>query len=204
MFRAAETDTFGTISDGGSSLLRRIRICADAELAVLVRPLHDLIIHLVGVAILGLELAVENLIHFRRRSRHSTGKDFTSRAVNGDVLAVFEDLVANDECFGTIVDDDFGGTTDADFVHLTRDERCVRGDTATRGQDALRRNHATKVFRSRFHAAKDRTATLEGNLLSLVGCETNLAGGRTWTSWETRRQHFGFLHGGGVEDRDKE
>ena len=93
-----------------------------------------------------------------------------------------------------------GGAADANLAHLAGDQRGVRGDTATGGQDAFGRDHATEIFRGGFDADQQDLLTLFGSLDGAFGVEVDLAGGGTGAGRETGGDDLGLLHIGDVED----
>ena len=183
-------------------MLRRVSICANAHLAMFVSPLHHLGIHLECIAVFGFQLAVEHLVNFRGSGCNCTSEDFTSCAIDRNIVAVPEYFVADFECFSTVVDDNCRRATDADLVHLTSNQCCMRRNTATRGKNTIRCDHASKVFWSCFNTAKDCATTLSSNCFSFWGGKADLTRGSTWTSWKTSCQDFCLLHCNWVEDRN--
>src|SRR5690606_26838098 len=80
--RTAKTNPFGTESDSLLSLQRCIRIGADAHCTELIRPAHNSVKKLEGVAVLSIHIAIEHLGYFGRSSCHVTGKDFACSTVD--------------------------------------------------------------------------------------------------------------------------
>src|SRR5687767_7657390 len=94
-----------------------------------------------------------------------------------------------------------GGTANADFAHLARDERGVRTDAAARGGNAFGRNHAAEVFGRSFDADEEHFFLVLRGKDGAIRVEINLAGGGPRTGGKTFGDDFGVPHRGAVEDR---
>src|SRR5690606_27431341 len=148
------------------------------DLGHLLAPVHELHEVLVGAALLGLLVALEQTLDDLGRSgRDFAGEDGPGGAVDGEEVAFLVDVLADGEGALLVVDVEGGGTADADLAHLAGNEGGVRGDTTASGEDAFGGDHAAEVFRRGFDADEENLLALVGGFNGAVGVEVDLAGG---------------------------
>ena len=131
VFCAAQADAFGAELDGDGSVVRRVGVGADAEFAVLVGQRHYRAERAGQLRIDGVDLA---------------DVDITCRAVKADPVTFLEGLAVGGEGFLLVVDVAVASAGNAAFAHSAGDDGCVRGHSASAGEDALGSAHAADVF----------------------------------------------------------
>lgn len=132
------------------------------------------------------------------------GVNCAGGTVNRDIVTFLEDGFADGEGLGAVVDDNLGGATNADLIHLTCDEGSVGGDPTTGGEDTFSCDHTAQVFGSGFNAAEDSMAPFGGDSFGSVCGEADFTGGGTRAGGESAGEGFYFFLGGSVKDGDEE
>src|SRR5262245_35947921 len=99
--------------------MRGIGIRADAQLAELVHPGHQLL---------------EIPVHRGRDRLDAARDDLTGAAVEREVIALFEKPIAEHHLFSLVRDLEGATTGNTAFAHAARYDSGVRGHAATRGQ----------------------------------------------------------------------
>ena len=94
---AAQADAFGAHLDGAVGVARDVGVGADAQLAVLVGPLHELVVLLEEQALVGLQHAVLDLDDLGGLDLDLPDVDRAGEAGEADVVAFADDLAAGGE-----------------------------------------------------------------------------------------------------------
>ena len=97
-------------------------------------------------------------------------------AVDGDDLALAQDLAAGCERLALKVDLHRGGADDARPPHAARHHRGVAGHAAAGGDDARRGMHALHILGRGLDPRQDQGVALRLEMHGLVGVEHELAG----------------------------
>ena len=155
MLRTAKANALCPELDSHFCLRGSIRICADAELAILVRPLHYCVEKLVCIALGWLHFSGQNADYFAWGSLDFAEEYFAGSAVNGNIVAFFDDCFADAHNPLGVVHRYVACCADAYFAHLARHESRVRAYAAAGCQNAFRGNHSAQIFGGSFLAAKD-------------------------------------------------
>ena len=149
MLGTAKTDALRAERSRLLCILGRIGIRSDAERLVLVRKLHDAAeVTRIGICGNGGDEAVV---------------DGTRGAVEGQDVALLEQLAREHELLVLLIHLDIAAAGDAAGTHAARDDCRVRGLTAADGEDALRELHAFDVLGRGLEADED-------DLLALLAC----------------------------------
>ena len=156
---AAEADAFGAELDRHGRVMRRIRIGADLQLAVLVGQGHDLTERSGQLGIDRINLAEV---------------DRTGRPVQRNPVALLDGLTAGDELALLIVHGHITGTGYAAGSHAARHHSGVRGHATTRRQDALGHRHAADILGAGLDATENNGTPHLGPQLSLFSAEHHL------------------------------
>jgi hypothetical protein len=143
--RCGTADALGTELTGVRRVFAGVGVGTHRELALadLVGPLED---------------RLELRRRLRRRHRQLAEHDRTGRAVDRDPVALLDDGVADRELLA--LDAHGLGTDDGRGPPASGDHGGVADETATRGEDALRRHHAVDVVGARLVADEDHVLTL--------------------------------------------
>ena len=210
----AEADALGAERDGLGRLVGQVRVGADAELAELVRPFHQLGVLLVDLRLLRLERFLDQHLHdLARPRRRLAGEDFAGEAVEADPVAVLEHLVADADRALGVVDVESAAADDADLAHLPADQGRMAGGAAERGQNALGGLHAAQILRARLPADEDDPAiglalVLIDKGLGVLGMELDPARRRSRAGVDPLGEQLAFLDRDtlrfGIEDRLQE
>ena len=121
MLRTAKTDALGTKLEGSLGVGRRVSICAHAEFAILVGPLH----HTFKVT-----------RELRCLGSHFANHHLARRAIDRDGIFVRERATFDLKLATLFVDFDFAGTSNTAAAPTPSDDRRVAGHTAGTGQNA--------------------------------------------------------------------
>jgi hypothetical protein len=157
---AAEPDALGAELERDARVVGRIRIGAHAQHPHLIGPAHE-----------GGELARQcGLDH-----RHAAEQNLTGRAVDGDDIALLQQLPGNRHRAGRVIDPQRAGARYAWLAHAARDHRRMGGHAAPGGEDALRRMHAVDVLGRGLDADQDHVAALRLEGFGILGGEHDLA-----------------------------
>ena len=111
----------------------------------------------------------------RLAHRHAALDDLPGRAVDGDDLALAQDLVAGGQRLALKIDLHRGGADHAWPPHAARHHRGVARHAAARGDDAGRGMHALHVLRRGLDPGEDQRVALRLEMHGLVGVEHELA-----------------------------
>jgi hypothetical protein len=135
---------------------------------------------LVGLDVIGGQLALEVVGYRRRLHRYLAGVDLTGGAVDGDDVAL-DDLGASRATHPAVlgVDVERLRPAHAGLAHPARHHRGVRGLAAAAGQHAAGGDHAAEVVGVGLLAHEDDRPSLLGPLHGTCGVEHHLAGGGT-------------------------
>ena len=144
---AAEADAAGAERDGDLGLRGRVGVGPHLELGGLRAPFHELLEALILLGLLGGRIIVQQAGDDLGRGGLDLARvDFAGGAIDREVVAFVEELVADLDGLGPVVDLEGGGTADADLAHLAGDEGGVRGHPAAGGEDAFGRDHAAEIL----------------------------------------------------------
>ena len=160
MLGAAEPDALGTELPRLAGLARGIGVGAHAERSRLVGPPHD------GGKVAG-QLGLAHL--------HTALEHLALAAVDGDDVALPEDLTGDCHGAGLIVDTHRAGTAHARPPHAARHYGGMTRHAAPGGEDAGGRMHAVDVLGARFDADQDDLPALTLQGLGLVRIKHDLA-----------------------------
>ena len=188
MLDAEQADALGTELEGAFGILRRIRVRADAQLAVLVAHAH--------------ELREERVLGGVHRVDGAAVNEALG-AVEAQEVTFLEGLVDAGEGDGLVLEVDLEGVAahDAALAPAAGHEGRVGGHAAALGEDTHGGVHAVDVFRRGLLADEDALLAVDGVLDGVLGGEDDLADGAARGSRETLGQDFGLLLGSRVEDR---
>jgi len=161
---AAQADTLGTQLTSLGRILEVVGIGAHAH-----RP------HLVGPG----DDPLEVLVDARRDQLEGLAEDLTGRAVQGDDIALVEDVIADGQLLAFDVDLDRGRTGHTRLAEAAGDNRRVAGHAAVGGQHTLGHQHAMDVVRSGLVANQDDSLALLALLGRGIGIEDEPTDGGT-------------------------
>ena len=175
---AGEADADRAEGHGLAGLLGIVRVRAHVHAGSLSAPLHQLGEVLVGTALEGLGVALDQgLHHFRRSGLDLAGVHVAGGSVDGEEVALVVGLAVHLEGLGVVVDMQGGGAAHADLAHLARHEGGMGRHAAAGGQDAFGRDHAAQILGRGFDADEQDLFALVGRFHGLFGVEVDLAGG---------------------------
>lgn len=147
---------------------------------------------LVGVVGPGVHAALEVLDDRGRYDRYLTQVHLAGGAVDGDDVALFDDLTADRHPTALGVDLEVLGAADTGLAHAAGDDGGVRGLAAARGQDALGGDHAVQVVGVGLAADQDDLLAGTGPLDGRVRVEDGLADGRTRGGGDAAAEQLGL------------
>ena len=131
MLGTAKTDTLSAKLASLLCVSGSVSVGSYLKLSVLVSPSHD-----------SAELACDSSVN----GGDDTVVDVTGRAVDGDEVALGEGLACKRELLVILVHLDVAAAGYAAGTHTTSNDRCVRGHTATNGEDTLSSLHTGDVL----------------------------------------------------------
>ena len=149
-----QAHALGAEVTGDTGVMGIVGVGADLQLTILVRPLHDGGEVAGDVSLFGLQLA----------QIHVAGG-----AVQGDVVALTDDVAGQSGGLGVLVHDQAGDTGHAAAAHAAGHDGGVRGAAAAGGQDALGDLHAHDVLGGGLLPDQNHGAVLSGGLGVLSG-----------------------------------
>ena len=124
MLGTAQTNTFCTKRHGLTDLLRSIGVGANTKSAIAIRKVHDKLKVASHAALGWLHGAShQHLLQFTVSSVDLALDDFASGAVNGEEIALFQDLSIATQGALVVIDHDLAGTSNADLAHLSGNQR---------------------------------------------------------------------------------
>src|SRR5262249_42757545 len=143
----AQADAFSTESDGLGRFFRLVRVGANAELAIFVRPGHQLGELLVDLRLFGFERLInEDLDDFARSGGDLTGEYFTGESVDADPVAVLQDLVADGHRAFRVIDVEGAAADDTDLTHLPAHESGMARSATERRQNSVSYLHPANIL----------------------------------------------------------
>ena len=163
---AAQADALRAVVTRLDRIARVVGVGPHLEPAELVRPAEDGARGFVLVQRLGLDRG------------HLAHVNLAGRAVDGDLLALFDRRPVGGEHALAHVDIDRAGSDHTGPAHPTRDERRVAGGAAGLREDSLRFDHAMHVVGIGLHADQDHGLSLLAPLHRGVCVEDGAAAGR--------------------------
>ena len=137
---AAQADALGAQLTGLGGVGAVVGVGLHTEVADLVGPADDLL---------------EVLAQARRDERERPVEDLAGRAVDGDLVALVDDDVADRDGLGVGVDLDRRGAGDAGLAEAAGDDGRVARHAAVGGEHALGLEHAVDVVGGRLEADED-------------------------------------------------
>ncbi len=160
MLGAAEADALCAVLARLLRLPGRVGVGPHLRLQMLVDPLHE-----------GLVVFVD----LRHLDRHFAEHDDDLVAVDGEPLALLDDLVVDLHLLADDVDLDLLAAADAGLAHLAADDDGVRGRAADHGDDALGRRHTVDVVGAGLLAHEDDVLALVRPGHRVIGVEDDAA-----------------------------
>ncbi len=112
-----------------------------------------------------------------------------------------KDMAAGRDRFVRVVDMEVTGAADADFTHLAGDESRMRGDTATRREDAFGGDHPSKVLRRGFHTHEENAFAAMSAQHRFLSLENQSSTGGARSRRQPARDLGGILHAFHVKNR---
>ena len=123
---AAQTNTFRAERHGLADLLRSIGVGANTKSAIAIRKVHDKLKVASHTALGWLHGAShQHLLQLTVSSVDLALDDFASGAVDGEEIALFQDLSIATQGALVVIDHDLAGTSNADLAHLSSNQRRV-------------------------------------------------------------------------------
>ena len=180
----AKADTLSAKAYRILGILRGICIGTYAKLSVLVSPVHDTLEVSANGCILGLDISIV---------------DLTGRTVQRDVVSLMIGVSAQLEILLFFVDLDLAASGYAAGSHTTGNNGCVRGHTASYGQDTLGSVHTLDVLRRGLKSYKDNSLALLVSCLGLVSSEVYLTCCSARGSGKCGTDHGTCLKGSRIE-----
>ena len=161
-----ETDAFRAELACEAAFTRRVGVDPHAEAAALVGPREELDQLLL-------------LAEVRGDRRELAGEHLAGRPVDGDRVALLDDLAVDAHLALLKIDVERGDSGDAGQAQTARDDGRVRGRTAARCQDSRRRDHSVEVVRTCLGAHEDDELLLPLQRHGAVGVKHGAPRGRT-------------------------
>src|SRR5665647_2110090 len=175
---AAEADALGAELDGVGALVGLVGVGAHEQPPLDVGPLHQVVVVLEGLRVLGPQGALEeHLQHFAGARLELADDDLAGEAVDGEPVALLHHLVAHGDGARLVVDVERLAAHDADLAHLAGDQGGVTGHAAARREDALAHGHAADVIGARLDAHQQHLLAGGLHSVGVAGVEGHLAGG---------------------------
>ena len=201
VLRAGQADALRTERDGVFGLLGIVGVGPNLHAGGFRAPVHQLLETLEFLRRSGRIVTMQHAgDDFGRSGFEFTGVNDAAGAINGEEVALLESLAADGYGLLIIVDLQGSGSADADLAHLAGNECGVGRHPTASGQDAVRSDHAAKIFRTGLVAdEKNLLASLFGDDCT-IRIEVDLAGGSTWTSRKAGGDGLCLLHIREVED----
>ncbi len=184
MLGAAQADALRAQLPGLSGVGGGIRIGADLQAAILVRPGHD-----------AAELAGDGGVH----GGDDAVVDVAGGAVDGDAVALVEGLAGQRELLVFLVHDDVAAAGNAALAHAAGHHGRVGGHAAADGEDALRGLHAGDVLGRGLQTDQDHLLAPGLPFLGVGSGEDHLAAGSAGRSAQALAQGRCGLQGLGVK-----
>ena len=184
MLGAAQTDAFGPVAPRPRGVGGVVGVGADAEAAEVVGPRQEPLQPVIGqVGDHGVE---------------ATGVDLAGAAVEGDPVALLDDVVAGGGAAGHGVDLQAGCPDDGGGAELAGHQGGVAGAAAAAGEDALGGEHAVHVVGFGLGPQQDDGSAVAGEPLRRVGIEHGGADRSAWGDVQTGDDHLSGLLGRGA------
>jgi len=200
MLRSGQPDSFRTKGNGFFGLVRLVGIGPDLQAPEFIGPAEQRDIVLVDLRALGGKALVdEHPQNFRRPGRDLPRKDFSCRTIQGKVLSLTNNAVADGHAAASIIDLECPTADDTDLPHLAGYQGRVRGHSSPGSEDPAGSVHATNIIGRGFQPNQNDNLPALGPFFSIRRVEDDPPRGRTRTGCQPSSQHgtvsFCFLFG---------
>ena len=175
MLCSCQTDTFCTEVDSNLCIVRCICVCSYFQASLCICPFHECF-----------EVACDLCFY----CRDIFAIDVTCGTIQGDVVAFFECLTSQCECFCFFIHFDFFTTRYAACTHTTGYYCSVGCHTATYCQDTLRCSHTFDIFGRGFQTNQDNSVACFCSCFCFFCCEVYFTSSSTGGCGQTFADGF--------------